>query len=90
MAPDTDPTPDPEPTPELSEESINEARDAWCKAYVHVWDDLSKGNYDKDAVQKAADEHWQRSPRSSPVMVATTEFTKTAKAAPPTPSASEP
>jgi hypothetical protein len=49
------PTPfhDPEPTPELSEENINEARDAWCKAYVHVWADLSKGNYDKDAVQKA-------------------------------------
>jgi hypothetical protein len=83
MAPDTDTTPDAEPTPELSEENINEARDVWCRAYVHVWADLSKGNYDKDAVQKAADEHWQRSPRSSPVMVATTEFTKATKAAPP-------
>lgn len=79
----SDPIPDPEPNPELSEEKINEARDAWCRTYVHVWADLSKGNYDKDAVQKAADEHWQRSPRSSPVMVATTEFTKATKAAPP-------
>jgi hypothetical protein len=79
------PEPDHELNPELSEEKINEARDAWCKTYVHVWADLSKGVYDKDAVQKAADEHWQRSPRSSPVMVATTEFTKTTKAAhPPT------
>lgn len=72
----SDPTPDLEPTPELAEEKINEARDAWCQAYEHVWADLSKGVYDKDAVQKAADEHWQRSPRSSPMMVATTEFTK--------------
>jgi hypothetical protein len=78
-----DPHPTPEPNPEFSEEKINEARDAWCRTYVHVWADLSKGNYDKDAVQKAADEHWQRSPRSSPVMVATTEFTKATKAAPP-------
>jgi len=85
MAPD--PPPDPEATPELSGEKINEAHDAWCRAYVHVWADLSKGNYDKDAVQKAADEHWQRSPRSSPVMVATTEFTKAAKAVPPPPAA---
>ena len=85
----SDPVPTPEPTPELSEENINEARDAWCKAYVHVWDDLSKGNYDKDAIQKAADEHWQRSPRSSPVMVATTEFTKTSKPPEPPP-ATEP
>lgn len=77
----TEPEPDPDPgaTPELSEEKINEARDAWCRAYEHVWADLSKGAYDKDAVQKAADEHWQRSPRSSPVMVATTEFTKATK-----------
>jgi len=74
MAPD--PTPDPEPAPELSEENINEAHDAWCRAYEHVWADLSKGVYDKEAVQKAADEHWQRSPKSSPVMVASTEFTK--------------
>lgn len=74
MVPDT--TPHPEPTPELSEEKINEARDAWCRAYVHVWSDLSKGNYDKEAVQKMADEHWQRSPKSSPVMVATMDYTK--------------
>lgn len=78
-----DPIPHPESSPELSEEKINEARDAWCRAYVHVWADLSKGNYDKEAVQKAADEHWQRSPKSSPVMVATTEFTKASKANPP-------
>ena len=75
----TDSHPAPEPTPELSEEQINEARDAWCRAYVHVWADLSKGNYDKEAVEKAADEHWQRSPKSSPIMVASTEFTKATK-----------
>lgn len=79
----TEPEPAPGPTPELSEEKVNEAHDAWCRTYVHVWADLSKGVYDKDAVEKAADEHWQRSPKSSPVMVATTEFTKTTKAAPP-------
>lgn len=79
----TESEPAPGPTPELSEEKVNEAHDAWCRAYVHVWADLSKGVYDKDAVEKAADEHWQRSPKSSPVMVATTEFTKTTKAAPP-------
>ena len=73
-----DPIPDSDPAPELSDEKINEARDAWCRAYVHVWADLSKGAYDKEAVQKAADEHWQRSPKSSPVMVATMEFTKVA------------
>jgi hypothetical protein len=67
---------DPHPNPEFSEDKVNEARDAWCRAYVHVWADLSKGVYDKEAVQKAADEHWQRSPKSSPVMVATIEFTK--------------
>lgn len=75
----SDPVSHPEPNPELSEEKINEARDAWCRAYVHVWADLSKGHYDKEAVQKAADEHWQRSPKSSPVMVASTEFTKATK-----------
>jgi hypothetical protein len=75
----SDPIPHPEPNPELSEEKINEARDAWCRAYEHVWADLSKGAYDKEAVQKAADEHWQRSPKSSPVMVASTEFTKATK-----------
>jgi hypothetical protein len=50
MAPD--PTPDPEPAPELSEEKINEAHDAWCRAYEHVWADLSKGAYDKEAFRK--------------------------------------
>ncbi|MEO7886764.1 MAG: hypothetical protein ABI893_07290 [Polaromonas sp.] len=79
MATEPESEPDPGSTPELSEEKINEARDAWCLAYVHVWDDLSKGVYDNDAVQKAADEHWQRSPKSSPVMVASTEFTKVSK-----------
>ncbi len=87
MATEHDPEPDPGSTSELSEEKVNEAHDAWCRTYVHVWADLSKGNYDKDAVEKAADEHWQRSPKSSPVMVATTEFTKTAKAAPSPPAA---
>ncbi|MFS2036543.1 hypothetical protein ACEN8I_21160 [Polaromonas sp. CT11-55] len=71
-----DPIPHPESSPELSGEKIHEAHDAWCRAYVHVWADLSKGNYDKDAVQKMADEHWQRSPKSSPVMVATMDYTK--------------
>jgi hypothetical protein len=79
MANEHDPEPDPGPTSELSEEKVNEARDAWCRAYVHVWADLSKGHYDKDAIEKAADEHWQRSPKSSPVMVASTEFTKATK-----------
>ena len=75
----TESHPDPEPNPEFSEDKVNEARDAWCRTYVHVWADLSKGVYDKDAVQKAADEHWQRSPKSSPVMVASIEFTKATK-----------
>jgi hypothetical protein len=83
----SDPIPHPESSPELAEDKIKEAREAWCRTYVHVWADLSKGHYDKEAVQKAADEHWQRSPRSSPVMVATTEFTKATKAAPSPPAA---
>lgn len=65
-----------EPNPELDEKRLDEAREVWCRTYVHVWSDLSRGVYDKEAVEKAADEHWQRSPRSDPVQVAALEFTK--------------
>jgi hypothetical protein len=65
-----------EPNPELDEKRLEEAREVWCRTYVHVWSDLSKGVYDKEAVEKAADEHWQRSPKSDPVQVAALEFTK--------------
>ena len=65
-----------DPTAALSEENIQADRKAWCEAYVHVWSDLSKGTFDTEAIEKAADEHWQHSPRSNPVVVATTEFTK--------------
>jgi hypothetical protein len=65
-----------DPAPELSEENIHADRDTWCQTYVHVWSDLSKGVFDKEAIEKAADEHWQRSPKSDPVEVATTEFIK--------------
>lgn len=68
--------PHPDPAPELTEEHVTEDHKAWCEAYVHVWADLSRGNYDKAAVEKAADEHWQRSPKSDPVEIATTEFIK--------------
>ena len=62
--------------PEFDEKRLNEAREAWCRAYVHVWSDLSKGVYDKQAIEKAADEHWQRSPNSDPVLIASVEFTR--------------
>ena len=65
-----------EPNLELDEKRLDEAREVWCRTYVHVWSDLSRGVYDKEAVEKAADEHWQRSPRSDPVQVAALEFTK--------------
>lgn len=70
-----------DPAPELGEDQIHDAHDAWCASYVHVWADLSRGDFDKAAVEKAADEHWQRSPSSHPVVVAATEFTKPQKKA---------
>jgi hypothetical protein len=65
-----------ESNPELDEKRLEEAREVWCRTYVHVWSDLSKGVYDREAVEKAADEHWQRSPKSDPVQVAALEFTR--------------
>ena len=62
--------------PEFDEKRVNEEREEWCRKYVHVWSDLSKGVFDREAVEKAADEHWQRSPNSDPVLVAAVEFTK--------------
>ena len=76
MATEPDAKPPPEPNPELSPDKILEAKDLWCQTYEHVWADLSKGVYDRDAVQKAADEHWQRSPKSPAAQVATMEFLK--------------
>ena len=64
------------PTPEFAEDKVKAARDAWLAAYVHVWSDLTKGVFDKAAIEKDADEHWQRSPNSNPVTVATMVFTK--------------
>lgn len=65
-----------EPNPEFAEEKVQEDRKTWCETYVHVWSDLSKGVFNKEAIQKAADEHWQRSPRSDPVQTAVMEFIK--------------
>ena len=62
--------------PEFDEKKFNEAREAWCRTYEQVWCDLTKGVYDKEAIKKAADEHWQRSPNSNPVHMAAIEFTK--------------
>ena len=70
-----------DPAPELGETQIHDAREAWCETYVHVWADLTRGSFDKKAIELAADEHWQRSPNSNPVMVATMEFTKPEKKA---------
>jgi hypothetical protein len=64
------------PNPEFDEQRLNEDREVWCRTYARVWSDLSKGVYDKDAVEKAADEHWQKSPSSNPVQIAAVEFTK--------------
>jgi hypothetical protein len=64
------------PDAELEEKRLNEAREVWCRTYLHVWSDLSRGVYDEEAVAKAADEHWQRSPKSDPVQVAALEFTR--------------
>lgn len=65
-----------ESNPEFDEKRFNEARVLWCRTYMHVWSDLSGGIYDKEAIEKSADEHWQRSPESNPVEIATVEFTK--------------
>jgi hypothetical protein len=65
-----------ESNPEFDEKHLNEARQAWCQTYVRVWSDLSKGVYDKEVVGKAADGHWQKSPESDPVLIASVEFTR--------------
>ena len=65
-----------DPTPELATDKIKADREAWLAAYVHVWSDMTKGVFDRAEIEKAADDHWQRSPRSNPVLVATMEFTK--------------
>ena len=62
--------------PEFDEKRLNDDRTAWCQAYVAVWAQLSKGSYDRQAVENAADEHWQRSPQSDPVQMAAVKFTK--------------
>lgn len=48
-----------------------DGREAWCRTYARVWAQLSTVCYDKKAVEKAADEHWHRNPKSDPVQVAT-------------------
>ncbi len=65
-----------DPNPEFAEDKVKADREAWLAAYVHVWSDLTKGAFDKAEIEKAADEHWQRSPNSNPAMVAAMEFTK--------------
>ncbi len=65
-----------DPIPELAEDKLKADREAWIAAYVHVWSDMTKGVFEKAAIEKAADEHWQRSPKASPVLAATMEFTK--------------
>ena len=65
-----------EPNPEFDEKRINEEHLAWCQTYVHVWSDLSRGVFDREAVEKTAEEHWQRSPQSDPIEVAAVEFIK--------------
>ena len=64
-----------ESNPEFDEQRIDEDKEAWCRTYVHVWSDLTKGVYDKETIEKAADEHW---PSSDPVHIASVEFTKSA------------
>lgn len=66
-----------DPNPEFAEDKIEADRKLWCEKYVHVWSDLTKGVFDKKAIEEAADDHWQRSPRSDPVMVATMQYVKT-------------
>ncbi len=62
--------------PVFEEKRLNEDRVAWCQAYVAVWAQLSKGSFDKQVVEEAADTHWQRSPQSDPMHIAAVEFTK--------------
>jgi hypothetical protein len=62
--------------PEFDAKRVNEDRAVWCKAYVAVWAQLSKGDFNQQAVAQAADEHWQKSPQSDPVQIAAVEFTK--------------
>ena len=65
-----------DPNPQFDETRVNDEHLAWCQTYVHVWSDLSRGTYDREAVEKAAEEHWQRSPQSDPIEVATLAFLK--------------
>ena len=65
-----------EPNPEFDEKRFNDAHEDWCRKYVHVWSDLTQGVFDREAIEKAADEHWQRSPNSDPALIAAVEFTK--------------
>ena len=65
-----------QPNEEFDAEHIAQARVLWCRKYVQVWSDLSGGAFDQEAVEQAADEHWQRSPQSDPVQIAAVEFTK--------------
>jgi hypothetical protein len=65
-----------DPNPEFAEAKVKADREAWLAVYVHVWSDMTRGVFDKAAIEKAADEHWQRSPNSNPAMVAVMEFTK--------------
>ena len=62
--------------PEFEEKRLNDDRAAWCQAYIAVWAQLSKGSFDQQVVEEAADAHWQRSPQSDPVQTAAVEFTK--------------
>jgi hypothetical protein len=62
--------------PEFAEDKVKADREVWLAAYVHVWSDMTKGIFDKAEIEKAADEHWQRSPNSNPVLAASMEFTK--------------
>lgn len=65
-----------EPNPEFAEDKVKQDRARWCQTYVHVWSDLSKGVFNKDTIEKAADEHWQRSPQSDPIETAVMDFMK--------------
>ena len=62
--------------PEFDEQRLQTDRTAWCQKHVQVWSQLSGGVYDRQAVEQAADEHWQQSPQSDPVQVAAVEFTR--------------
>jgi hypothetical protein len=66
-----------DPNPEFSADKVKDDREVWVKTYIHVWSDLSKGVFDKAAVQKAAEEHWEQSPQSDAIQVAAMDFIKT-------------